>query len=89
MHPQEYQFIFGPCEEYPTFESINRLDNNNNNINYNNNPNNINNNNIDMNFNLNNYQNQKNTSVDSTAQTPPATNNFKLLFFEFVLGLES
>ena len=55
MHPQEYQFIFGPCEEYPTFESINRLDNNNNNINYNKNTNNINSNNIDMNFNLNNY----------------------------------
>ena len=94
LYPQEEQFIFEPCVDYPTFESINRLDNNYNNDNYNNNPNNINNNinnnNINENLDLNNFQNQKNISINSTDQAPPANNNYnnQINKFDYVIPPE-
>ena len=59
---KEGEYIFEPCLEYPTFESINKINyNEENNINENNynNNNNINNNNININnFNNNNFPNE-------------------------------
>ena len=54
---KEGEYIFEPCLDYPTFESINKINNFNDN-NFNNN-NNIMNNNININnFNNNNFQNE-------------------------------
>ena len=92
---KEGQYIFQPCVDYPTFESINKIENinynqNNNNINmnqqYNNNFNNFN---VNQNNNSNNM-NQQNNNIFNINQQPPCINNH-IIKPDYVIppGLES
>ena len=72
---KEGNYIFEPCLDYPTFESINKINdvqNNNNDINNNININNFNGNNFQNNFNINqNYQNNNNQIPKPEYVIPP------------------
>ena len=92
---KEGQYVFQPCVDYPTFESINKIENinynqNNNNINMNPQYNNsINNFNVNKNNNSNNM-NQQNNNIFNINQQPPCINNH-IIKPDYVIppGLES
>jgi hypothetical protein len=77
---KEGEYIFEPCIDYPTFESINR-------VNETNNVNNNNNNIIDNNFNINNF-NENNIQNEFK---PNYQNNNQIITPDYVIppGLES
>ena len=77
---KEGEYIFEPCIDYPTFESINR-------VNETNNVNNNNNNIIDNNFNINNF-NENNIQNEFK---PNCQNNNQIITPDYVIppGLES
>ena len=77
---KEGEYIFEPCIDYPTFESINR-------VNEANNVNNNNNNIIDNNFNINNF-NENNIQNEFK---PSYQNNNQIITPDYVIppGLES
>ena len=69
LYLKEGNYIFEPCIEYPTFESINKINNEQNN------NNNINNNNININtLNGNNFQNNINQNYQNINNQIPKPN---------------